>query len=685
MELAPSASPPAPTFDVFLSHNGRDKPTVERVAERLKRAGLEPWLDSWVLSPGGRWQEELAAGIRASSACAYFVGPNGEGDWEREELAVALSRAATDRPFRLFPVLLPGVADPFDRTTLPPFLATRTWVDLRRGLDDTRAFQALVNAIKGVPSGPAVPLVARDDACPYRGLQTFDEADADLYFGRDGDIQAILEHLKASRFLAVLGPSGSGKSSLVRAGVIPALRRSALPDSDRWAIEVLRPGGRPLEALAVRLHELDVREAMQRTVDELARDERTLHLAGTLALAAKPDTSRLAWVIDQTEELFTLARDESERARFIANLVYASSIPGGPAVVIMTLRADFYARCAAYPSLSALLARHQYLVGPMDEAGLRAAVEEPARAFGLEFESGLVDTILEDVASQPGTLPLLEHALFELWERRRGGMLTLEAYREAGGVQGAIAKRAETIYEGFDAPRQAITRRALLRLTQPGEGTEDTRRRATFREVAGRADEERPVEEVVRELADARLLTTSADQETGESWVDISHEALIRGWPRLRGWLDEDRAGLRVHRRITEATDEWVRLGRDDGILYRGARLAEAAEWRIVNASILNDVETAFLDASLALQRREQAGRERLRRRVTIASVGAAIIMLLLASVSALQWRAADSSGRGPASSAAAGRGGRARGEAERGALATAQASSVRRPTRPSC
>jgi WD40 repeat protein len=642
MTLGTSASSTARTFDVFLSHNSRDKPIVERAAERLRRAGLEPWLDLWALSPGGRWQEELAAGMRASSACAYFVGPNGEGDWEREELALAVDRAALDRRFRLFPVLLPGVPEPYDRTTLPPFLATRTWVDLRRGIDDTRAFQGLVNAVKGIPFGPAVPLVARDDACPYRGLQTFDESHADLFFGRDGDIQAVLEQLKASRFLAVLGPSGSGKSSLVRAGVIPALRRGAIRGSDGWTIEVVRLGGRPLETLAARLIELDVSESMHRTVDELERDDRTLHLASTLFVARRPASTRLVWVIDQAEELFTLGQDDAQRAQLIANLVYAASIPDGPAAVILTLRADFYSRCAAYPALAALLAGHQYLVGPMDEAGLRAAVEDPARAVGLEFESGLVDTILGDVASAPGTLPLLEHALFELWERRRGGMLTLEAYRETGGVQGAIAQRAETIYDRFDAPQQAIARRALLRLTQAGEGTEDTRRRATLREVAGLADEAQPVEEVVRNLADARLLTTSADQQTGERWVDISHEALIRGWPRLRGWLDEDRAGLRVHRRITEAAEEWERLGRDDGVLYRGARLAGAAEWRTANEGLLNGLEREFLDASVALQERERAGRERVRRRVTLAALTTATIFLLLAVFSAVQWQDAN-------------------------------------------
>jgi hypothetical protein len=213
-------------FDVFLSHNSRDKPVVERLAEKLHRAGLAPWLDKWNLTPGGRWQEEIVDGLLASSACAVFVGPHGIGDWVREELAVALDRAAKDRAFRVFLVLLPGAPEPFDATTLPPFLSTHTWVDLRRGVDAPRALQYLVNAVKGLPLGPETPLETRSDVCPYRGLHAFDEEHAEFFFGREADVQRLVEKLKTTRFLAVVGASGSGKSSLVRAGLIPALRRA---------------------------------------------------------------------------------------------------------------------------------------------------------------------------------------------------------------------------------------------------------------------------------------------------------------------------------------------------------------------------------------------------------------------------------------------------------------------------
>jgi WD40 repeat protein/energy-coupling factor transporter ATP-binding protein EcfA2 len=623
-------------FDVFLSYNSRDKPSVERIAEKLKRAGLEPWLDSWCLTPGGNWQEELAEGLRASAACAVFVGPNDLGDWENQELAAALDRAAKEPTFRVFLVLLPGLPEPFDPTTLSPFVSTRTWVDLRPGIGDGRELQSLVNAVKGVPLGPEVPIEPREDVAPYRGLQKFDEEDAEFFFGRDGDVQRLLEKLKTTRFLAVLGPSGSGKSSLVRAGLLPALRRGAPPVSKEGLIAVLTPGSHPLTALAVQLLRLQPADGMQKTLDGLRDDPRTLHLAGALALADRPAREQIVWVIDQFEEVFTLCRDEDERAEFFANLLYASSIPGGHATVVLTLRADFYHKCAAHPELSQRIAAQQFLVSPIDGDGLRQVIEEPARRVGLVFEEGLVATILEDVHNQPGALPLLEHALLELWERRRGEMLTLEGYRESGGVAGAIAKRADEIYSGFTPEEQAIARRTLLRLTQPGESTEDTRRRATLGELVPRAGEEEAVEGVVRALVDARMLTASADELTNGRWIDVSHEALIRGWPRLRGWLDEDRAGLLVHRRLTEAAKEWERHDRDDSALYRGARLAEAIEWRSGNEGALNELEREFLAASADLQRREHAASRR-RLRLTVGGLLVALVLIAGGALYALR------------------------------------------------
>jgi hypothetical protein len=265
----------------------------------------------------------------------------------------------------------------------------------------------------------------------------------------------------------------------------------------------------------------------------------------------------------------------------------------------------------------------------MVEEELRQAIERPAQLVGLEFEGGLIEALLRDVQAEPGALPLLQHTLLELWERREGHRLTFDAYREISGIQGAIAHRAEAIYAGFDPAQQAITRRIMLRLTQPGEGTEDTRRRARKSELLPTGEQAEATEAVIQTLADARLVTTARDMATGEEQVDVSHEALIRGWPRLRGWIDEDRAGLLTHRRLTEAAVEWERMGQDKSVLYRGARLAEAEEWAMVHPDDPNPLEREFIDASLVLRREEQ----RRQRLLTAGALVAALIFGLLALI----------------------------------------------------
>jgi energy-coupling factor transporter ATP-binding protein EcfA2 len=496
-------------FDIFLSHNSTDKALVESIAQKLQSKGLNPWLDKWCLVPGQPWQLQLATILRSCPTFGVFVGQNGLGDWAREELLVAQDRAARERSFRIIPILLPGLPDPFDYGKLPPFLAQRTWIDFRRGIEQPRPLLTLINAIKGFPPGPDIALAEGTEDCPYRGLAAFDEEHAEFFFGRERDIQRLLEKLKATRFVAVLGASGSGKSSLTRAGLIPALKQGALPQSANWAISVFTPGSQPLTTLAAHLvHVSPSQQIMQRTLDHLIEDQRTLYLAVAVSLVNKK-TSRIVLVVDQFEEVFTLCKDERERAQFLANLVYASSVPDGQCMVLITMRADFLPKCAGFPDLAARVAAEQFFVTPMDADMLRQAIEEPARRVGLCFEPGVVDNILKDVANQPGALPLLEHALLELWKRRQGRTLTLDGYRESGGVTGAIAKTAEETFNSFKPDEQRIVRRIMLRLTQLGEGTEDTRRRASIDELATAPEEADVVERIVRAMVDAHLLTAS--------------------------------------------------------------------------------------------------------------------------------------------------------------------------------
>lgn len=623
-------------FDVFVSHNARDRSIVERIAERLTKSGIRPWLDRWAMTPGGSWQYELGVGLESSSACAVFIGVHDLGDWELQEVAFAIDRAAKVRGFRVFPVLLPGVQDPFDPSDLPHFLRARTWVDFREGVEDSRALQDLINAIKGIPFGPTAPIAPRDDVCPYRGLEVFDVEHAEFFFGRDREIQRLIEKLKESRLLTVLGPSGSGKSSLVRAGLVPALRGGVVGDVSGWEVCILRPGAAPLTALAAAAARLCRDRAMGSTLDQLAEDPRTLHLAVKYA-TGNADGRHVLFVIDQLEEVFTLCQDDVQRQQLFGNLLYAAAAPGGATVVVLTMRADFYQRCAAYPELAQLMARHQLVASPMDLSELRQAIEEPARRVGLEFEEGLVIAILDDVGEDPASLPLLEHALLELWKRRRGTMMTLEGYVGAGGVAGAIATRADAVFAKFTDEERELARRLLLRLTQPGEGTEDTRRSATLGELVP-AEHPEAFDSVLRTLVDARLLTAGGDAADS---IDVAHEALIRGWPKLRDWIDADRAGLRVQRRLTDAAGEWQRLRRDESLLYRGLRLDEAMEWAQRDLSELNLLERTFLDMSLALRERDRHGQQH-RQHLALAGLAVALtIILLFAAVAVVQRNAA--------------------------------------------
>jgi WD40 repeat protein len=592
-------------FDVALAPGGADPAEAQRLAELVRNAGAE----AIVVDPAGR---AGPGALESAAALAIVIGPEGLGAASRAVLTRARELADSDPTFRIITVLTPGAPEPSDPGLA--FLAGRPWVDLRDGADAEGA-RELIRLARGEVRARALPAGVAE-TCPYRGLATFEESDAALFFGRETEISLATEALASARSLTILGASGSGKSSLVRAGVVPVLRASGARH-----IVVVSPGEHPVATLAAAIAaqvpgaqpaaELEARLK----ASGLALDEIAAQLTATTA-------ERLVLVVDQFEEVFTLAPVE-ERGAFIRLLHDAATLPAGRTVVVLAMRVDFLQRAALEADLRALLDGPRLLVGPMDPLALRRAIEEPAHSCGLELEPGLVGAILGEITERPGSLPLLEHLLLEIWERREGTLLTLGGYTASGGVERALANRADRTYEDLDPRRQAIVRGILLRLIQPGEGTEDTRRRAELAELQGDGSDT-TVSEVVDVLARARLVTVGRDETTGERTVEVTHEALIRGWPRLRQWIEQDREGLRLERRLTDASADWEAGGRDPGLLYPVQRVLA---WGDRDLSHLSGRERAFMTASRDEADRARAARRR-RTRVTIGVLAAAVVVL---------------------------------------------------------
>jgi WD40 repeat protein/transcriptional regulator with XRE-family HTH domain len=440
---------------------------------------------------------------------------------------------------------------------------------------------------------------SEDTAPPYRGLARFEPGDHELFFGRDRLVEELSELVCGHRFAAVFGASGSGKSSLLRAGLIPRLQQEIAGRGRPAVLRVLTPGDRPASTY------------------------------GPL-LAPAADEPESWVVVDQFEEVFTLCRDKAERARFI-DLLLAARDPESRLRVLIAVRADFYPRCGEHRELADALRGAGLLVGPMTADELREAVTKPAQAVGLLVERELTARLVEEVLDQPGGLPMLSHALLETWRRRRSRMLTLAAYEAAGGVRGAIAASAEEVYGRLTAPQASTARRLLLRMVEPGRGTPDTRRPLTGAERDEWACPDVPV--VVERLARARLLTVD------EEGVHLAHEALITCWPRLHGWIEEDRELLRHHRALTEAARAWLEHDRDPGALYRGTRLARAEEHFPDHARdpALTRAEREFLGAAFEARAAERraAARSARRARTLAVTLSAMLAVALVAGLAA--------------------------------------------------
>ncbi|WP_406104747.1 hypothetical protein [Micromonospora globbae] len=439
------------------------------------------------------------------------------------------------------------------------------------GVTDDDAVAAWLTAWRRVRQIPG----PRGGVEPYRGLGAFQPEHADWFFGREELTEELVGRVRAlaargGGVQLVVGPSGSGKSSLLRAGLIAALGRDGADRPDGWRTTLGTPATLPLDRLAA--------------VPESASDARRLV------------------VVDQFEELFTGDRDADAQARYV-NALCALAGPSHGTVVVLGVRADFYHRILGHPALAAATRDGQITVGPMTEAEIRRAIVEPARRAKLDVESGLVELLLRDIAPRPddgrhgfgvGVLPLLSHALYATWRQDRGRSLTVAAYRRTGGITGAVAQSADEIYCALDPDDQELTRRLFVSLVQVNADAADTRRRLTKEQVVAEAGAGRPgrLPEIVDRFVAHRLITTDVDT------VEISHEALIFAWPTLRDWLDKDRDALLLRAQVTAAAASWLRENRSPDALYQGTRLATALDWAAGQRAELPPSTLEFLDAS---------------------------------------------------------------------------------------
>ncbi len=536
---------------------------------------------------------------------------------------------------------------------------------LRDSNISTSAIQRL--GIKDTGSVIITGIAATPQPNPYKGLKAFEEADSENFFGREQLTQRLLQRLmprtgigESDHLLVVVGPSGSGKSSVVKAGVIPELRNGAIPATDttpgseNWFYLEMVPGTHPMEELEAALLRVAVNppESLLRQLED---DKRGLLRA--LKRVLPDDNSQLVLFIDQFEEVFTLSESEEKRNHFLNSLMTAVMEPRNRLRLILTLRADFYDRPLSYYEFGELVRKHTEVVLPLNAQELESAIVLPARQAGVVLEGGLASEIAADVREQPGALPLLQYALMQLYERREGSRLTLKAYHDIGGAMGALARRAEEIYQELNLEQKDTARQVFLRLVTLGEGQEDTRRRILRGELNALGNQD-AINSVIETFGGQRLLTFDNDPQTREPTIEVAHEALIREWRSLREWLDSAREDLRTQRRLNHAALEWHNANKDASYLATGTRLDQFEAMQHAQSIAMNEIETAYVHRSLeqreARQRAaaEQAAREaaleeraqqRLRLLLTVVSV-AAVIALALAILSGALFRRSQAS-----------------------------------------
>jgi formylglycine-generating enzyme required for sulfatase activity/energy-coupling factor transporter ATP-binding protein EcfA2 len=595
---------PKREFDLFLSYNRLDQPSVEPLAEALRGRQLKVFKDDWYLSPGEHWPSALERRLAQCKAVAVLIGPHGMGPWQQREVYAAIDREVREHAsgrsdFRVIPILL----DEGGRTHAGlGFLSQNVWVEAW----DPRAIDRIVGALDGKAPAELYDEVHPDPRtliCPYRGLGVFGEEDRAFYFGREADLKKLTAAVDQHPLVAIVGASGSGKSSLARAGLLPRLRRQTA--GRVWQmVTVDHPGRHPFRALAQALLPLwEPKRVLEWSKNEAYQETKTLaeslagdgvdRLHGVLReiFVEEPGTTDLLLLVDQWEELYTY---RPERALpFIQMLLEAVRERG--LQVVLTVRADYWGEVLSHhPPLAARLAGEATVHLPaLLRDGLAAVIRKPAEQTRLAIEPALVEALLNDAEDQPGDLPLLEFALRQLWAAQTGSGkgITRQAYEAMGRLAGAIVHHAEAAYQRLTPEERDAVPGVFAALVQVGEARTDLRRRARLTELseAGQA--------VARRLANERLLVTSRDWTSGDEWVEVAHEALLRHWPKLSEWIDRRRGSLLTVRQLQADTRTWLQKQKNASYQWSHERVREAvaALSQIGDEVVLSREEQAFL------------------------------------------------------------------------------------------
>ena len=622
-------------WDLFLSYSRADTKEVIAIRSILQARGISTFFDREQLLAGLSWPQALEQGLRKAKGVAVFIGPSGLGLWQKREMAFALDRQVAEEKnegnFPVVPVLLPG-AD-----VTPGFLFLNTWIDLRSDPTDPEGLDALCKVMR---EGVDVGYTAETGSlCPYQGLRPFKEESAAFFCGREVFAQRIKETLLQRGLVVVIGPSGSGKSSVVQAGLLPLLRRER-PPALTWDVATFIPGDHPFQQLAMALMPLlepdlattNVFAEANQLAELLREGKTTLLTVVDRILTRSKGTNRLLIIADQFEELFTLC-EQAERQDFLDRLFQTDG--ESRLGVVITMRGSFYGYLiGSSRSLSDRMENSVINLGPMTREELNKGIVGPAKRLGLSFEPGLAKQMLDEVGEEPGNLPLLEFALTELWTRREGKVLTHAAYGEIGGVGGAIVRRAETIYESLNAGQKSAAKQTLMRLvwiSTAANNAQEAGQRIAYGEFSPDS------QKVIQILADARLLVIGHHGVGGEFTVEVAHEALIRKWSRLRTWLDEDREFLLWRRRLKVSREIWQQNRDDNTTLLRGTPLLEAERWLTLREDALDGDDSTYIQACLSVEQRKHWIQHRNRRRALVIASSLAAIFMLLACLAIME------------------------------------------------